>query len=289
MTVAVTGASGQLGQRVADLLLARLDPGDVVLLTRSPETLAAHAERGAAVRRADFDEPSSLVDALAGVDRMLLISAVDLGRRAAQHGAAIEAAAGAGVRHVLYTSIPNPEAGTAAAAPSHLATERALRDSGLAWTFLRNNLYAEFQVPVVAQAIESGHLVTSAGDGRTAYVSRDDCAAAAAAVLVQDGHEGRAYDITGPDAIGPQELAALATELGGRPVEVEQVDDDALIAGMVEGGTPEFVARIVASFPAAAREGLLGSVSSVVEDLTGTPARSLRDVVAADLADTLPP
>ncbi len=220
---------------------------------------------------------------------MLLISAVDLGRRAGQHRAAIEAAEAAGVRHVLYTSIPNPESGTAAAAPSHLATEQALRDSGLAWTFLRNNLYAEFQVPVVAQAIESGRLVTSAGDGRTAYVSRDDCAAAAAAVLVQDGHAGRAYDITGPDAIGPQELAALAAELGGRPVEVVQVDDDALIAGMVGSGTPEFVARIVASFPAAAREGLLGSVSSAVEDITGMPARSLRDVVAAHLADTVHP
>jgi len=289
MTVAVTGASGQLGRRVADLLLARLDPGDVVLLTRSAETLAAHAGRGAAVRAADFDDPSSLVDALEGVDRMLLISAVDLGRRAAQHRAAIEAAEAAGVRHVLYTSIPNPESGIAAAAPSHLATEQALRDSGLAWTFLRNNLYAEFQVPVVAQAIESGRLVTSAGDGRTAYVSRDDCAAAAAAVLVQDGHEDRAYDITGPEAIGAQELAALAAELGGRRVEVVLVDDDALIAGMVETGTPEVVARIVASFPAATREGLLGSVSSAVEDLTGTPARSLRDVVAAHRADTVHP
>ena len=289
MTVAVTGASGQLGQKVADLLLARLDPRDVVLLTRSPETLAAHAERGVAVRRADLDEPSSLLDGLAGVDRMLLISAVDFDRRVAQHRAAIEAAQAAGVAHVLYTSIPNPESGIAAAAPSHLATEQALRDSGLAWTFLRNNLYAEFQVPVVAQAIESGRLVTSAGDGRTAYVSRDDCAAAAAAVLVQDGHENRAYDITGPDAIGPQELAALATELGGRPVEVVHVDDDALIAGMVASGTPELVARIVASFPAAARDGLLGSVSSAVEDLTGAPARSLRDVVAADLADTVRP
>ena len=286
MTVAVTGASGQLGRRVADLVLASLDPGEVVLLTRSPETLAAHAERGVAVRRADFDEPSSLVDGLAGVDRMLLISALDFERRVDQHRAAIEAAESAGVQHVLYTSIPNPESGTAAAAPSHLATEQALRDSGLAWTFLRNNLYAEFQVPVVAQAIESGRLVTSAGNGRTAYVSRDDCAAAAAAVLVEDGHEGQAYDITGPEAIGPHELAALAIELGGRPVEVVQVDDDALIAGMVGNGTPEFVARIIASFPAAAREGLLGSVSSAVDDLTGAPARSLRDVVAAGLAGT---
>ena len=284
MTVAVTGASGQLGQRVAGLLLGRLDPGDVVLVTRSPEALAGYAERGAAVRRADFDEPSSLRDAFTGVDRMLLISALDLGRRADQHRAVIEAAEAAGVRHVLYTSIPHPEGNPAAVAPSHLATEQVLRESGLSWTFLRNNLYMESQAPVVAQAIESGQYVTSAGDGRIAYVSRDDCASAASAVLAQDGHEQQAYDITGPEAVGPEEIAALATELGPRPVEVVQVDDDALVARMVDGGMPESVARIVVSFPAAAREGLLGSVSSAVKDLTGAPARSLRDVVGARLA-----
>jgi NAD(P)H dehydrogenase (quinone) len=279
MTVAVTGASGHLGQSVAERLLTRLDPGDVVLLTRSPDALARYAERGVVVRRADFDEPASLEDALGGVDRMLLISALDLGRRAGQHRAAIAAASTAGVRHVLYTSIPHPEHNPAAVAPSHLATEQALRESRLAWTFLRNSLYSEFQAPVVAQAIESGQYVTSAGDGRIAYVSRDDCAAAAAAVLVQDGHEDRAYDITGPEAIGPEELAALATELGGRPVEVVQVDDDALVARMVDAGVPELGARVVASFPAAAREGLLDSISSAVHDLTGVTARSLRDVV----------
>jgi NAD(P)H dehydrogenase (quinone) len=125
------------------------------------------------------------------------------------------------VRHVIYTSIPEPgEGNPAATAPSHRATEQALHDSGLAWTFLRNSLYAEYQVPVVAQAIASGQLVTSAGDGRVAFVSRDDCAAAAAAVLVQDGHEQQMYDITRPEAIGPRDLAALATELVERPVEV---------------------------------------------------------------------
>jgi NAD(P)H dehydrogenase (quinone) len=289
MTVAVTGASGHLGQKVTDLLLARLDPADVVLLTRTPETLGARAEQGAIVRYADFDEPSSLVDAFAGVDRALLISAPDLERRAEQHRAAIQAATAAGVRHVIYTSIQNPsENNPAVATPSHRATEEALRDSGLAWTFLRNNLYAEFQVPVVERAIASGQLVTSAGDGRTAYVSRDDCARAAAAVLVQDGHEGRAHDITGPDAISPWDLASLATDLGGRPVEVVQVDDDALIAGMMAGGLPEAAARVLASFPAAAREGFLGPVSNAVEELTGTPPRSLRDVVAAGLEEAAP-
>ena len=289
MTLAVTGASGQLGRQVADLLFERLDPSEVVLLTRTPEALAAHAERGAIVRHADFAEPSSLADAFAGVDRALLISAVDFERRAEQHRAAIEAAAAAGVRHMLYTSIQNPsEDNPAAAAPSHRATEEALRDSGLAWTFLRNNLYAEYQVPVVAQAIASGQLVTSAGEGRTAYVSRDDCARAAAAVLVQDRHDGQAYDITGPDAISPKDLASLASELGARPVEVVQVDDYALIAAMIAGGLPEAAARVRATFPAAAREGFMGPVSNAVEELTGAPPRSFRDVVAAGVAESSP-
>ena len=183
---------------------------------------------------------------------------------------------------MIYTSIPEPaENNPAAAAPSHRATEQAMHDSGLDWTFLRNNLYAEFQAPVVEQAIASGQIVTSAGDGRVAYVSRDDCAAAAAAVLVEDGHERQAYDITGPEAIGPQELAALAAELGGRPVEVVRVDDEALIAGMVAGGLPEVRARTLATFVAAAREGYLDSVSGAVEELTGRPPRSLRDVIGA--------
>jgi NAD(P)H dehydrogenase (quinone) len=281
VTVAVTGASGQLGRKVADLLLERLDPSQVVLLTRAPEALASYSERGAAVRRADFDEPASLADAFSGADRALLISALDFERRTGQHRAAIEAAKTAGVQQVIYTSIPEPEGNPAAAAPSHHATELAVRESGLAWTLLRNSLYADFQVPVVAQAIASGQLVTSAGDGRVAYVSRDDCAAAAAAVLVQDGHDGKAYDITGPEAIGPRELAGLAAELGDRPVEVVSVDDDALVAGMIANGVPEAVAPVLLSFVVAAREGFLDTVSSAVEDLTGKPPTSLREVVVA--------
>lgn len=281
MTVAVTGASGHLGRKVADLLLEQLDPSDVILLTRTPETLSSYSDRGAVVRHADFDEPGALVAAFAGADRALVISAVDFERRVGQHRAAIEAAKAAGVRHVVYTSIPEPERNPAAASPSHDATESAARDSGLAWTFLRNNLYADFQAPVVARMIETGQLVTSAGDGRVAYVARDDCAAAAAAVLVQDGHESKAYDVTGPEAVGARELAALAAELGGRPVEVVQVDDETLLAGMIESGVPDAAAPILLSFVVAAREGFLDRVSGAVEELTGKPPASLREVVVA--------
>jgi NAD(P)H dehydrogenase (quinone) len=281
VTVAVTGASGHLGRKVADLLLERLDPSRVVLLTRTPDALASYSERGAVVRHANFDEPGTLAEAFSGAERALLISALDFERRLGQHRAAIEAAKAAGVRHLVYTSIPEPEGNPAAAAPSHLATEAAARESGLAWTFLRNSLYADFQVPVVAQAIASGQLVTSAGDGRVAYVARDDCAAAAAAVLTQEDHEGKTYDITGPGAIGPKDVAALAAELGGRPVEVIAVDDDALVAGMIAAGAPEARARIGLSFVVAAREGFLDTVTGAVEELTGDPPSSLRTVVVA--------
>ena len=268
MTVALTGASGHLGRSVA----ARLDPADVVLLTRTPETLDA---RGAQVRRADFDEPDSLAAAFEGVDRLLLISAHDLQRRTEQHLAAIAAAKAAGVRHVVYTSVPNPtRENPALVVPSHRVTEEALRDSGMAWTMLRNNIYAEFQGPVVAQARAAGALYTSIGEGRIAFVSREDCAAAAAAVLTQDGHEGQAYDITGPEAVGAADLAALAG------AEVVPVDDDAVIAGMIAAGIPEGGARVLTSIHRAGREGFLGNVTSAVQDLTGTAPRALRDVLS---------
>jgi NAD(P)H dehydrogenase (quinone) len=265
LSIALTGASGHLGRSVA----ARLEAADVVLLTRTPEALEGKA------RRADFDDPDSLAAAFEGVDRLLLISAHDLERRTAQHLAAIEAAKAAGVRHVVYTSVPNPtEDNPAAVVPSHRATEEALRASGMAWTMLRNNIYAEFQAPVVAQARAAGALYTSIGDGRIAFVSREDCAAAAAAVLTQDGHEGQAYDITGPEAVGAADLAALAG------AEVVPIDDDAVIAGMIAAGVPEPSARVLTSIHRAGREGFLGTVSGAVRDLTGTEPRSLREVLS---------
>ena len=145
--LAITGASGQLGRRTAELVLAQCAPRDVILATRTPSALAEWAARGVEVRRADFDDPASLRAAFAGAERLLLVSATDLQRRIAQHRAAIGAAKAAGVRHVIYTSgskpaPPNP----AVVAPSHYATEQTLAASGLAWTVLRNSLYAEYQV-----------------------------------------------------------------------------------------------------------------------------------------------
>ncbi|MFE6647277.1 SDR family oxidoreductase [Nocardioides sp. NPDC057772] len=279
MTIAITGASGQLGRLVADQLLDTVDPAEVVLLTRDPAKLADYAARGADVRAADFDKPDELVDAFAGVERVLLISTDVVGARVEGHRNAIDAAAKAGVRHIAYTSVPEPTPDNpAGVVPDHAATEEALRESGLAWTMLRNNLYADMQVDSVAQAAASGQLVTNVGDGGAAYVTRADCAAVAVGVLTSEGHEGKAYDVTGPHAYTAADLAELATKQSGNPVEVVQVDDEAYTAGLVSAGLPDFIAPLLTSFGAATRLGKLATVTDVVEKIGGrtpTPLSAL--------------
>ena len=281
--VAITGASGQLGRLVAERVLAQCAPRDVILATRSPQALADFAARGAEVRRADFDDPDSLREALRGAERMLLISATDLERRVAQHRAAIAAAEAAGVRHVIYTSGSRPEPpNPAAVAPSHYATEQALAASGLAWSLLRNSLYADYQLHEALHAIEAGVLAHNRGAGRVAYVAREDCAAAAAAVLLQGGHEGAVYDITGTETFDAEALASLYADLGGKPVALRPIDDATFVAGLVgssSDGHLRYGAELLASFGRAIREGFLDVRSDAVAKLTGRAPRTLRAVL----------
>jgi NAD(P)H dehydrogenase (quinone) len=282
MTIAITGAAGQLGRLTAQLVLERAPADEVVLVTRRPDAIADLADAGATVRHGDFDEPESLPGAFAGCERLLLISADTVGERVRQHRAAVDAAAAAGVRHVIYTSIVN--AGSElplVVSHEHGETERAIRARGLRWTALRNGLYAEFEVAGAARAAASGQLVHNNGDGATAYVSREDCAAAAAAVLTTDGHEDRIYNITGPELVSQADLAALVAEITGRPVEAIAIDDEAAAQALVDVGLPPEMARVYASFGTAIREGVLTTVSTAVHDLTGREPRSLRDVLEA--------
>ena len=276
MTIGMTGASGALGRATADRLLRAVEPREVVLTTRRPESLADLAARGVDVRRADFADPSALASAF----KVLLIPPAGVGARLDAQGAAIAAAVDAGVRHVVYTSVPEPvPANPALVVADHAGTEQALCDSGLAWTALRNNLYAHLQVAGVQQAAAAGRLVTNTGAGATAYVTREDCAAAAAAVLVQDGDEGRAYDVTGPAAVRAADRAARAGEIGGREVEIVDVDDAAFLAGLRAAGLPGPVAELLTSFGAATRGGFFATVSSAVTDLTGRAPTAVAEVV----------
>jgi NAD(P)H dehydrogenase (quinone) len=278
--IGITGASGSLGRATAELVLRTVDPREVVLTTRTPQALADLADRGARVRRADFGDPRTLEAAFAGVERLLLISTDAVGSRLDQQRAALAAAAGAGVSYVAYTSVPEPvSANPAVVVADHAGTERALRESGLRWTALRNNLYAHMQVSVVEQAAATGRLMTNSGSGAAAYVTREDCAAVAAEILTRGGYENQAVDVTGPEAVGALDLLRLARDLGGRDVELVDVDDHTFAVALGSAGLPEPVADLVTSFGAATRGGFLAGVSGVVADVTGRAPRPLADLV----------
>ncbi len=284
MTVAITGASGGLGRRVAELLLNQMAPADLLLLTRTPDDLKDLAKRGVDVRKANFKNPTGLKADLQGVERMLLISADAGPKRLEWQRQAVAIAKTAGVEHVVYTSMAQPSSDNPSfVIPDHAGTESALRESGMDWTFLRNNVYAEGAVLAAEAALRQGRLVTNAGDGGTAYVSRHDCARAAAAVLSTDGHEKEAYDITGPQAVTQAELAGLITEVTGTDIELVELSDDAYFDHLLDSGVPQDVADVMSSFGEATRGGFLSKVSTDVADLTGRPPASLRDVLAKAL------
>src|SRR5688572_20348666 len=157
MSTIISGASGHLGRRVVELLLDEhgIAPRDLILVTRNPDRLGDFAKRGAHVRAGDFDHPDGLPKAFGGGERMLLISAEQIGERIRQHTHAVNAAKAAGITHVIYTSFLNTDAddNPAAIAPEHRATEEAIRAAGLTHTFLRNSIYAEVQINDAAAAL----------------------------------------------------------------------------------------------------------------------------------------
>jgi NAD(P)H dehydrogenase (quinone) len=289
MSVIVTGAAGHLGRLVTDQLLERLAPEQLVLVTRRPEALRELRARGADVRFGDFDDPASLPDAFAGGQRMLLISTDTLGRRVRQHRAAIDAAAAAGVGHVVFTSIVSPVASnpTGALAQEAGKTEAMLQRSGLAWTVLRFGSFAELVLPPAATAVQNRRMITNNGRGRIVLVSRRDCAEAAAIALTTDGHAGKTYEITGPEALSAQDLAELYVDLSGQPVKLLHLSDTMLTTILVGVGTPLPAARSITAFGRAVRRGHFDVIDPVFERLTGRPPVTLRDVLVAHRADLL--
>jgi NAD(P)H dehydrogenase (quinone) len=255
-TIVITGASGGLGRRVAELV------PDAIRVTRTPEKLDGVG--ASEVRPGDFTDPSSLDAAFTGAETLLLISTDVVGVRLEQHQNAVDAAVRAGVKRVVYTSITSPDPDSPLIlAREHFATEQMLRDSGLQWTFLRNSIYADMQPATAAQAREHGAYVTNSGDGRLPYVAREDCAQVAAAVLTGEGHENVAYDVTGPDLLSADDLGALYG------VPVQQVDDAAYADGLRAAGLPDFVVDLYVTMGAETRAGKFDVESDAVKRLTG--------------------
>ncbi|MER8694175.1 SDR family oxidoreductase [Mesorhizobium opportunistum] len=290
-TLLVTGASGQLGRGVINFLLDthKVLPANIIATTRNPESVADLAARGVVVRAADFNDAASLETAFKGADKVLIISTGDLdlksGRRLKQHENAVAAAKSAGVSHLLYTSMPNPEpVSPVLFADDHYSTEQAIKASGIPYTIFRNGWYQENLFLALPHAIASGRWYTSAGEGRIAHGARDDMAAAIAAGLVSGSTDSKTYTLTGPHAYTTAEIAALVSEVTGKPLEVIQVPDDALTEGVKAAGIPEDFADVVVSFDVNTRSGRIAMVTDAIETLSGRTPKTLKQFLEANKA-----
>jgi NAD(P)H dehydrogenase (quinone) len=283
MSIVVTGATGHLGRLVVEALLARGVPAQQIVATgRRVEALADLQDQGVTVRRADYTDPESLRTAFAGAEKVLLVSSSEVGQRAAQHGNVIAAAQDAGVRLIAYTSIPKADSTTLLLAAEHKATEELLARSGVPHVILRNGWYTENYTGQLATYLEHG-IVGSAGEGRVSAATRADFAAAAAAVLAEDGHAGAVYELGG-EAFTMSELAATVSAATGRAVTYADVPVEQYVQILVRAGLPEPVAAVFADGDRGVAAGELYVEGSDLEKLIGRAPTPLAEAVAAAAA-----
>ena len=279
MKIGVSGASGHLGRAVVSELLQRPGGHEVIAITRTPETVSGPAQG----RFGDYDRPESLAEAYAGLDRLLIIPTLDAGKRGAQNVAAIDGAVRAGVKHIVFTSAAGTrqEEEPVLGAPYWWGEQRLIATAP-AWTVLRMNFYAEALAQQALASLNQG-VLTGLAENRVAFVARGDVAAAAAGILIGDGHAGAIYNATGPERLSGAERAALIAEITGRPLAFRVITEEQLRAGLTQASLPAQVVNTVVSIQAAFAAGAFDIMTGDVERLGGRPPKRLRDVLAGAL------
>lgn len=283
--IVVTGASGQLGRLVIDALL-RTQPADsLVAAVRSPAKAADLAARGVQVRQADYSRPETLGPAFAGADKLLLISSSEIGQRAKQHQAVIDAAKATGVQLIAYTSLLHADVSPLGLAVEHRQTEAALAASGLPHVLLRNGWYSENYAMGLPGALARGTLYGAAGEGRIASASRQDYAEAAAAVLSAAAPQaGKVHELAGDASYTLAELVAESARQAGKPLAYQDLPEAAYRDALLQAGLPAPVAELLADSDAGAAKGGLFDDGHALSGLIGRATTPMAQTVAATLA-----
>lgn len=277
MKLLVTGATGKLGSKIIQVLLKTVPVEQLAVSVREPEKAQALKAQGVDVRQGNFDEPQSLDVAFADVDRLLIISADgDTDTRIKQHGNAVSAAKRAGVKFIAYTSIANAQESTNAMAEVHKATEKAILEIGIPYSFLRNNWYLENELSSIQGVVAGAPWVTSAEGGKVGWALQQDYAEAAAVVLAGEGHDNSIYELSGKP-LTQEEIASAVGKALNKQVEVQQVDDKAYAEIMKAVGVPEFIIPMLVNIQKDIREGTLEIESNDFEKLLGRPATSVEE------------
>lgn len=271
----VTGATGQFGRHVIDMLLETVPASAIVAGMRDPakdeESAAALRKKGVEVRAADYSRPETLASAIAGVNRLLLISSSENGRRKVQHRNVIAAAKDAGVDLIAYTSILHADTSPLFLAEEHRDTERALAEAGVPFVLLRNGWYTEVYTWRLPLALKHGLLMGAAGNGQISSAARADYARAAASVLADGDHAGRTYELAGDASFTLAELVAVVAEASGKPMTYRNMSPEEFKAAALEAGAPEIVARILSDTDAGVAKGALFDNCGELSQLIGRP------------------
>ncbi len=277
--IAITGATGQLGQHVIEKLLETVPASQLVAIVRNPAKAEALSQQGVTVRQADYTDQNAFTTALAGVDKLLLISSSEVGQRAAQHQNVINAAKAAGVKFIAYTSLLHADTSPLGLHVEHVATEKALAESGIAYALLRNGWYTENYLASAPPALEHGVFIGAAGEGKIASATRADYAAAAARVISEEGHAGKVYELAGDQAWTLSELAAELSRQSGKNVVYQNLSEADFAAALKSVGLPAGLADMLADSDVGASKGGLFDDSHTLSTLLGHPTTSLAESV----------
>lgn len=283
MKIAITGATGQLGSIVIEKLLLQTEANNIVALVRNPAKATHLTAQNIEVREFDYDRPKTLVPALSGIDKLLLISANEVGRRTPQHKAVIDAAKVAGVPYLAYTSLLRADTSPLGLAQEHRETEKLIQDSGLRYTFLRNNWYSENYLAGVAHTIEIGTLFGAAQDGRISSASRIDYAEAAAKVLTSTGHDNQTYELAGSQSFSLSELATLIGQAASKTINYQNLSAEEYTQGLTQVGLPAGLVEVIVDADIQTIQGAMYSDSQDLEQLIGRKTTNIQDAIKAAL------
>ncbi|MES0233542.1 SDR family oxidoreductase [Citrobacter portucalensis] len=277
--IAITGATGLLGQHVIESLLKTVPASQIVAIVRNPAKATALSQQGITVRQADYSDEAALTAALQGIDKLLLISSSEVGQRAPQHRNVINAAKAAHVKFIAYTSLLHADTSPLGLADEHVATEKMLAESGIGYALLRNGWYTENYLASAPAALEHGVYIGAAGEGKIASATRADYAAAAARVISEDGHAGKTYELAGDAGWTLSQLAAELAKQSGKKVVYQNLSEADFAAALKGVGLPAGLADMLADSDTGASKGGLFDDSHTLSKLIGRPTTSLSDSV----------
>lgn len=281
MKIAITGATGQLGELVIQNLLKSTKAENIVALVRNVEKAQSLKQQGVELRLFNYDQPETLVPALDGIDKLLLISANEIGRRTPQHQAVIQAAISANVPYIAYTSLLNALTSLLGLAQEHRETEALILQRGLKYTFLRNNWYNDNYLANVQHTAETGILYGSAQDGKISSASRLDYAEAAATVLSTEGHENKIYELAGSTSFTLADLASYIANASGKTVDYQNISAEDYTQALTAAGLPSALINVIVDADIQTAKGAMFSDSKDLERLIGRKTTPIQDQVIA--------